>query len=271
MPGSGPYTFELVSFLNPVHAPEAHFPTQLVSNADLHLNHVVKGGTRVVIGGQAFEVQARDVFFVPPLVPYSAEKIEHTPLEMINFHFHLSGREGASILEVLELPFVFRPRGIVEIHRDLRRWNRVWLERDDASALEIGAELHRLAARYFRKHGKPARGAARRDRRMERLRRLLQSRAEEPFVAESLAVDVSLSISQMNRRFREAYGTSPKAHWQKVRLARIQALLRYGLDTLTEIADRFGFSDLFYFSKWFKHMTGISPTQFRQAARKAAM
>jgi AraC-like DNA-binding protein len=106
---------------------------------------------------------------------------------------------------------------------------------------------------------------------MERLRRALHVKAEAPFSAEACAAGVSLSVSQMNRRFRQAYGTSPKAYWQKVRIARIQAMLRYGSDTLTSIANRFGFSDLFYFSKWFKHLEGVSPRHFRKATRNTAI
>ncbi len=84
---------------------------------------------------------------------------------------------------------------------------------------------------------------------------------------EELARKCGLSRSVFFRKFREQTGTSPQ-HYRERRILRQAASLLETTDlTLAEIAVRTGFSDLYYFSRRFKNIYGISPGQYRQRIR----
>jgi LDH2 family malate/lactate/ureidoglycolate dehydrogenase/AraC-like DNA-binding protein len=92
-----------------------------------------------------------------------------------------------------------------------------------------------LVTSYFREHGVSGDRKTVHDAQMLRLRARLEREADVAFQADELALSVHMSVSQMNRRFRRAFGISPKGHWQKVRQTRIQYALRYSSLSLNEI------------------------------------
>lgn len=263
------YVFEVLSFLNPSHAAEKVYPKNVVSNGDLHLIHVVAGGCRGGVGEDEFEVTTGDVMFVPPFTDYFVWKRRGVELGMLNIHFHLSEPGGMSILETWRLPPSFRPNGHARIHKRLRKLYSKWDQRRGLDRLVVAAALNGLVTSYFKKHGLPGDRNLIHDPQMLGLRTRLEREAEEAFQADQLARSVHMSVSQMNRRFRSAFGVSPKGYWQKVRQARIQYALRYSSLSLNEISDQFGFSSYYYFLRWFKKMEGISPSAYRRGRKLA--
>jgi transcriptional regulator GlxA family with amidase domain len=77
---------------------------------------------------------------------------------------------------------------------------------------------------------------------------------------------VGVSARQVERLFREQIGTSPKAFYLKLRLARARTLLRQTIDPILAIAVECGFGSTSHFSHAYKRMFGIAPTDERQSA-----
>lgn len=102
---------------------------------------------------------------------------------------------------------------------------------------------------------------------MQRARELLQQTGRRRLRCRKRGAGGGLSVSQCNRRFRLSFGVSPKAYWQRHRLALAQAMLASTGDSVTEIAGRLGFSDIYYFSRWFGQQAGVTPTAFRRRHR----
>jgi AraC-like DNA-binding protein len=92
--------------------------------------------------------------------------------------------------------------------------------------------------------------------------RLSLETSDLPAVAE-LAKEAGLGAAHFSRVFRRFTGQSPKGFLLRARLTRAQHLLRETAMTVTEIADRLGYSDVFFFSRQFKQKTGLSPLAYR--------
>ncbi len=103
---------------------------------------------------------------------------------------------------------------------------------------------------------------------MRQLREQIRLQAGDRFDAAMLARQAALSVSQCNRRFRLSYGLSPKAYWQQCRFALAQSMLLGTSDSIKQIAGALGFSDIYYFSRWFKGRCQMPPTLFRQQHRE---
>jgi AraC-like DNA-binding protein len=205
--------------------------------------------------------------FVPPFTDYFVWKRRGVELVMLNMHFHLSEPGGVSVLETWRLPPMFRPAGLKRTHKRLWRLYGRWRSGDGLERLQVAAALNGVAAGYFKNHGVPGDRKMVHDAEMLKVRFRLERDTDSAFRAEELARSVHMSVSQMNRRFRRAFGVSPKGYWQKVRQTNIQHALRYSALSLSEIAEQHGFTSYYYFLKWFKKMEGISPSAYRRAGR----
>lgn len=76
-----------------------------------------------------------------------------------------------------------------------------------------------------------------------------------------IAKDNDFSVSNFYNKWRS--NLSPKKFLTQIRLARAFKLLSSNHRKIREIADELKFCDHFYFCKWFKKLTGISPKKFQ--------
>ena len=70
--------------------------------------------------------------------------------------------------------------------------------------------------------------------------------------------------SALSRLFSEANGTSIERYYILQRVERVKELLIYDELSVSEIADRMGYSSAAHLSAQFKNVTGMSPTRFKQ-------
>ncbi|WP_404306510.1 AraC family transcriptional regulator [Neorhodopirellula lusitana] len=82
---------------------------------------------------------------------------------------------------------------------------------------------------------------------------------------EQLAEMAGLSVSHFERRFRHAFGASPRQYLVRIRVEHAAKLLRETPKTVSEIAHSCGFYDHAHFSRSFRRIMNLSPTQYRQS------
>lgn len=78
-----------------------------------------------------------------------------------------------------------------------------------------------------------------------------------------LAKLAGMSESHFSRMFKAALGTSPIDWLRRERINQAKRRLIESDDTIKEVAMQVGYSDQFFFSKDFKRMTKLTPTEFR--------
>lgn len=94
--------------------------------------------------------------------------------------------------------------------------------------------------------------------------------AENPFSMETLARGLGLSVTHMNRLFREHAGVTPAQHYQNRRIHHACRMLTAHNDSLASIANRLQFADQSHFSRAFRDAVGMSPGQFRRTQQDPA-
>jgi len=78
-----------------------------------------------------------------------------------------------------------------------------------------------------------------------------------------IAAECGMSHATLRRRFSEFLGMSPVEYRIRRRIERIQSLLRTTDLPQKEIAARFGYADVYTFSRQFRRYTGVTPGEFR--------
>ena len=89
----------------------------------------------------------------------------------------------------------------------------------------------------------------------------------DAITSNELAKLAGLSVSQFERRFGDAFGTSPKQYLLRVRIEAAARLLASTGQTVSEIAYACGFHDHAHLSRSFSKMMNMAPTRYRAANR----
>jgi AraC-like DNA-binding protein len=94
-----------------------------------------------------------------------------------------------------------------------------------------------------------------------------QQSLDTAFEERSLAAQVGLSVSQINRLFVQQFGFTSRAYFERRRKEQTLAALQGSAHSIKEIAFELGFSSLSHFSAWVKQQFGIPPSVIRERTR----
>lgn len=105
----------------------------------------------------------------------------------------------------------------------------------------------------------------------EAVRRVVEAVLAEPkrdWQAAALAKTAGVSYSRLRDLFKASRAETLHDFLQRTRLGEAGRLLGDSRLTVKEIAVRLHFSSEFYFSHWFRRLSGMSPTQYRREPRE---
>ena len=84
---------------------------------------------------------------------------------------------------------------------------------------------------------------------------------------QQVARAVGLNYENFRKQFAARTGVSPGQFQIRKRIDRARSAIYQGDRTLKQLAEELEFSDVFHFSKTFKAVTGITPSEFRRQVR----
>ncbi|MDB6094349.1 MAG: hypothetical protein JWM32_1911 [Verrucomicrobia bacterium] len=84
---------------------------------------------------------------------------------------------------------------------------------------------------------------------------------------QAVAQRVGLSYENFRKQFAARTGVSPGQFQKRKRIDRAQSAIYHGDRTLKELAEELEFCDVFHFSKAFKQVVGLTPSEFRRKVR----
>jgi transcriptional regulator GlxA family with amidase domain len=105
------------------------------------------------------------------------------------------------------------------------------------------------------------------DRRVWQVMAAMEAQLHTRVSIADLAAGVGLSVSHLARLFRDATGTTPRAHLHALRMARARLLLERTSLSIAEIMSQVGAADPSHFARDFRRAYGASPRALRQELR----
>ncbi len=106
-----------------------------------------------------------------------------------------------------------------------------------------------------------------RDNPIARVKQHIDDHYAEVITAEDLASMSHCSKGHLFRAFKRAFRVSPLAYQQDLRFEAAQRLLRFTSLRCYQIAQRVGYSNVYYFHRQFKQRMGVTPRCYRQSMR----
>jgi AraC family transcriptional regulator, arabinose operon regulatory protein len=201
---------------------------------------------------------------IPPHTPHSYGASEGNPWTIWWCHFR-----GTDVDDLLAAAGVSVSRPLVRLHsveRAAALLDEVvrGLERDQSPMRLVGVAgaAFKLMTQIASDQALPERGDP-----LERAMSYLEERLDSPVRVADLASLVGVSASYLTSLFRKATGGGVLAYHTAVRMTAARTLLERTTLPVRDIAADVGYQDAFYFSRHFRRVHGMSPTEFRSERR----
>ena len=139
----------------------------------------------------------------------------------------------------------------------------------DDSAITIGVSLVPEIRGWFCRRIRTAVGFIRNKKSshesalIKKIKAFVQEKYAEEINLSLVARNVNISPHYLSKIFKDETETSFIQFLTSVRLEKAKELLKCGCFTMKEVCFRIGYTDPNYFSRLFKKVVGVSPTQFR--------
>lgn len=241
------------------------------------------GEGEIAFDHRTYPFAAHDLFLIPPFSPHRFDAPSGKPSEHIAVHFDFAPHVPSSSRELSRRsPYEVRFPGGLELPRQTRllandRIEREFIELIEArmsgtawSNLRATACLVRILTALFERAStgkqKGSTEQLRNRARIERVLAYVNQNLARSLPAAELAHIAGVSPSHFNRLFREWTGYSPLDYLRRQRIATARRLLANVDLSIKEVAAQSGFKDPYHFSKAFRQLDGLSPSQFREAA-----
>jgi len=218
----------------------------------------VIGGTAVYdINGEKFLVEEGDLLCIPKTSSRSA--VSSCPAKFtcfaVNFHMLKVGGGETSI----PLPLISKVGLNDDLIYQFKRLNEDWLHRRPGYVMQTRSRFMHILQRLMEMlvYEQDAYGF---DPRIKTAIRYITDRYAEPLSIGDVAETVGLNQVYFGALFKKETGVTFKDHVNKIRMNQAESMLRLGKLNVTEVAQKCGFSDVFYFSRLFKKIKGIPPS-----------
>jgi len=99
------------------------------------------------------------------------------------------------------------------------------------------------------------------------IRDLIRTHTEEGLRISDICASLGYSKSYLSRLFKEQTGETIAGYATREKIKRAKLMIREGEWNFTQISDRLSFDNPQYFSRVFKRVTGMSPTEFKQSLK----
>ena len=132
------------------------------------------------------------------------------------------------------------------------------------------AALEELLIRLLRRaggHEKAARPGGEADDGFVRTAEYLERRVGESLTLEQICRDNFIGRSQLQKLFHEHTGGGVMDYFGRLKISAARRMIRSGRYNFTEVAARCGYQSVHYFSRRFRQLTGMSPSEYARSVR----
>ena len=232
---------------------------------DYLIIYCLDGEGKLTVNKQIHIVKAGDIICLPKGVAHAYKASETTPWTIYWVHF--SGDKSEDFIDYLAINsnnYVF-PLGIhSRLTSDFESLLECRQYSYNINAFVHTASLLRQILTHIAQLQPLAKQQAAHNFDLERVHSLMQARVHEQLELEALAETVSLSKFHFIKKYKELTGTTPINHFIHLKVERACHLLDVTTKSINEISFAVGYEDAYYFSRIFKKIMGISPSQYRR-------
>ena len=225
---------------------------------------IKKGSCRLMIAGVEYEAKAGDWFFIPAGTEHSYSNFPEAPFEKYWMHFDLY--PSAALDSLLNLPHKVQLPENAAAEKLFREYARLTGSKKLTDLITVKAILTALLSEYIRlSHPETEISVGNMgDERMDEILDYIRKNLDKPLSVSELSEKFHFHPNHFIRFFKSRTGQTPARY---VKILKMETAKRYLEKTdlyITEIMKKIGQTDAASFSKQFKSMYSMSPTEYRR-------
>lgn len=202
-------------------------------------------------GEETYEYEDGDIFIHQSGINHWVENTESG--------FHLCVGVNGGDAETLPVG-VYRSNAVI---RDIYKMIQDEIAQDREGQLEILDYLAGMLIIQLKRLIGPALRKPMVSSHVIKAKRIMDTRFDESINLSEMASSLYISADYLRQVFKEAYGESPLHYLIKRRVEFACEMLKMTEKPIQEIANASGIGNPYYFSRIFKKIKGLSPTEFR--------
>lgn len=228
--------------------------------------YVESGAGKLVYQGEEFEIGEGDCVFIDCQLPYSHSTDTNLwTLSWIHFYGSTMQRIYEKYLERGGGP-VFRPEDLSpfqHLHKDLYS---IASSDDYIRDMRINGELNNLLTLLMNEswHPEERQTPDLKRENINLIKQYLDEHYDEKITLDDLTELFFISKYYLTRVFRKQFGTSISHYLLSIRITKAKQMLRFTDETVENIGYKCGLGAPHYFSRTFKQVEGISPSEYRE-------
>jgi AraC family transcriptional regulator, arabinose operon regulatory protein len=247
----------------PVMWANENWPWDFVIPDHFDLWYAVSGYGTMWVGGTEYPVTPGTAFVFVPGQHVKAVHKEGSPITNFAARFYPLNAKNQRV-DPPEFPLAGIDVHDIALFESVARYIVHLVTAPDKSNKELAAYwVYALAAQAIHDAH-----SVRNDPADQRILNIVEQHCADPgnrITVSSLAREVGLSRSHFTRRFQRITGKSPSQYLIQRRVDHASHLILHSNSSFEEIADILGYSDVYFFSRQFKNVTGFPPGHMRHS------
>jgi len=223
----------------------------------IDMTYVTGGEAVYVVNGKRISVSAGDLLCIPTQSSRVASSSSSEAFECFAVNFKMLDSNNMDV--DIPLPLVSSVGIHVGIISMLKSLNENWLRRGPGYTMRVRAYFMLILQRFFEMLVYEV-DTSRFDSRVKGTIRYITNNFAEPIGISDAAKEVHLTPNYLGILFKQEVGVTFRDYLNTIRLNQAEDMLRAGEGSITDIALKCGFRDVFYFSRLFKKYKGTTPS-----------
>lgn len=231
---------------------------------DYLLMYCNAGSGRVETDNNTHQVNAGDLVLLPKGIPHRYESHPDTPWTLRWVHF--DGNHALDYIGNINQPDNRVVIAIGQHPKLINDFDAMFSVRDTGysmKALIHACQVLKQTLSYLALLTGSRAQQARQPVDLEATQALMMSRLGEQLGLDELAAASHLSRYHFAKRYKELTGYAPIQHFIHMKMERACYLLDIGNQSVGAVAAQLGYDDPHYFSRLFRKVTGLSPSEYR--------
>jgi AraC-type DNA-binding domain-containing proteins len=240
--------------------------TRRINHHELFL--VIDGKGYISVESKKYKIEKGMLFYFYPELLHTIEIDSSEPMTFLSVHFsfiilkHIDNRWiTKEESDVLPLNSMEKLRDYYSIDILFRKLIEVWDEKLPGYEFATKTTLQQLLFEIFqnirRKNSNYSNSL-----KVNNIIRYLNDNISNRVTLKEVAELVKLSPTYLSKSFKEITGYSLIEFFNKMKIDKAKQLIIEGDKKIKEVSEILGFKDEFYFSRIFKRIEGISPSEF---------
>ncbi len=242
--------------------PSWHTPTRDYVDPLSHLLvYALSGVAHYELDGRTYEVRQGDMMFFPKGLPHTGTSDKQDPWTFITVGFDASSTRGDAQAQLESLHHHWRGAFTDQASALFPEMYAAWTDKKPGHLVRCRALTMTGIYTLIREQTQP-RQYSPHTQKIVSIIETMRENYDRSYPVEALAEGAGLSASHFRALFKAFTGLTVKEYHHKIKISKAKEFLLSGECNVTEAAARTGFSDIYYFSRLFKKVTGTNPSEY---------